>query len=202
MPSPVYSAGTPGNLISAASIATTKTVVAFLDLSTCIEGQVTCELVTGTGTAPAAPTTFSAYKAYAAGASASITLTATAAAGATSLSVSNTTGLSVGQQVALVSASTKVGELVTISAISGTTLTVTAITASTGTYASGSFVYLCAQTASFAVSPCNAAGTWAASQDYSSVLFLCPSQWIIAANNTSAVTVTVNATYDRITAIQ
>jgi hypothetical protein len=203
MPSPVYAAGTPGNLISGVSVAAggTKTVAAFLDISTCVEGQVTCEMTTGTTAPPTLGTTFSAYKAYAAGASAPITLTASAAASSTSLSVSNTTDLHAGQQVALVSASTKVGELVTISAISGTTLTVGATTYG---YNSGDLLYLAAQTASFAVQPTNpSTGTWAPSKDYSSVLFLGPSQWIIAANNTdTAQPVTVNVTYDRITAIQ
>ena len=201
MPSPVYSAGTPGNLLSAVSIAAGKNSAAFLDISTCIEGQVTCELVTSSQ--PASATIFSAYRAYAAGASAPITTTASAAASATSLSVSSTTGLSVGQTIALVSASTKVGELTTISVISGTTLTVGTLTAAAGTYASGSLVYLIAQTPAFVVSPSNpSSGSWSANSDYSAEVFLGPSQWIVAANNGSAVTVMVNATVDKITAIQ
>jgi hypothetical protein len=202
MPSPVYSAGTPGNLISGVSVAAggTKTVAAFLDISTCIEGQVTCEMTTG-ATAPTAGTAFSAYKAYAAGASAPITLTASAGAGSTSLSVSGTTDLHVGQQVALVSASTKVGEMVTISAITGTTLTVGATTYG---YNPGDLLYLTAQTASFIVTPANpSTGTWSASKDYSGAIFLGPSQWIISANNAdTAQPVTVTVTCDRITAIQ
>jgi hypothetical protein len=202
MPSPVYSAGTPGNVISGVSVAAggTKTVAAFLDISTCIEGQVTYEMTTG-ATAPTAGTVFSAYKAYAAGASAPIALTAAAGTGSTSLSVSGTPDLHVGQQVALVSASTKVGELVTISAIAGTTLTVGATTYG---YNPGDLLYLIAQTASFIVTPANpSAGTWSANKDYSGVIFLGPSQWIISANNTdTAQTVTVNVTADKITAIQ
>lgn len=201
MPSPVYSAGTPGNLLSGVSLATTKNAAAFLDLSTCIEGQVTCELITATQ--PTAATTFSAFKAYAAGASAPITLTATAAAGATSLSVSGATGLYQGQTIALVTTATKVGELVTITSISGTTLTVPAIAAAAGTYAIGASVYLMAQTASFVASPAiPSTGLWAANSDYSAELFLGPAQWIVSASNTATQTVTVNATVDKITAIQ
>ena len=47
MPSPVYSAGSAGNLINGISVAHGTTVAAFLDLSTCIEGQVSCEMTAG-----------------------------------------------------------------------------------------------------------------------------------------------------------
>ncbi len=75
MASPVYSAAAnPGNVFGNVALAAGKNVAAFLDLSTAIEGQVTCELVTASGTAPAAATTFSFYHTYAAGSGAPITL--------------------------------------------------------------------------------------------------------------------------------
>ncbi len=120
MAAPVYSAGTPGNLINGVTVTHgAAAIAAFLDLSTSIEGQLTCEVITGSN-APTSISTVSAYKAYAAGASAPITFSAPATAGATSLSVSSKTGLSVGQTVCLQQASgSKLGELSKITAISG-----------------------------------------------------------------------------------
>jgi hypothetical protein len=208
MPAPVYSAGTPGNVINGVSVAKGANVAAFLDLSTVIEGQVNCEVVTGT--VPTAGTVFSAYKAYAAGAAAPITLSSAVAAGATSLSVASMIGLSVGQNIALWHGSAPtVGEIVTVTAITGTgpyTLTITGNGTGGGSiysYSSGDGVYLIGQTAAFSVMPSGPTGTWAANKDYSAPMFLGTGQWIIAANNTDAAqTVMVNATCDRITSVQ
>ena len=196
MPSPVYSAGTPGNLIGGVSVAKQTTVAAFLDLSSCIEGQVSCEVTTGTG-APTAGTAFSAYKAYAIGAAAPIAVSSNA--NSTTLVVSNTTGLHVGQSFAIQQAGgSKLGEIATISAISSTTLTLVA--ALINTYASGDNVYLINQTATFSVTPASSAGTWAINKDYSASMFLGAGQWVIAANNTDGTqTVTVTVTSDKIT---
>src|ERR1700741_3474273 len=113
MPAPVYSAGTPGNVINGVSVAKGANAGAFVDLSTIIEGQLYCEIATGT--APSAGTTFSAYRCYAAGTTAPITLSASASIGATSISVGSKTGLSVGQNVLLWHASSPTnGELVTV----------------------------------------------------------------------------------------
>jgi hypothetical protein len=203
MAAPVYSAGTPGNLINYVSVAASKNAAAFLDLSTSIEGQLTCETIVGSS-APTGLTTFSAYKAYAAGSSAPITLSASATAGATSLSVSSKTGLSIGQTVCLQQAGgSKLGELSKITAISGSSSPYTlTVGATINSYSSGDYVYLMAQTASFAVAPASTSGTYSASTDYSSELFLGPGQWIVSASNAdSSVSITANATYDRITAI-
>src|SRR5690349_14433453 len=114
MPAPVYSAGTVGNVINNVSVAHGATVSAFLDLSAAIEGQVNCEVATG-ATAPTAGTTFSAYRAYAAGGSPPITLSASVTLGATSISVSSSTGLHQGQNIALQQVSgSKLGEVVSI----------------------------------------------------------------------------------------
>jgi hypothetical protein len=205
MPSPVYSAATtPGNVFSVNPLAAGKNAAAFLDISTCIEGQVTCELVTASQ--PGAATTFGAYKAYAAGASAPITLSGSVSGTTVPVNASPTLGyLHPNQVFAIVNQSSKVGELVTLSmATSGTgaqSLTITVATV--GTYNSGDLIYPIAQTPSFVVTPANpSTGLWAASADYSAELFLGPAQWIIAATNGSAVTVGVAATCDRITAIQ
>lgn len=204
MPSPVYSAGTPGNLISGLTIAKSTTVAAFLDLSTCVEGQVTCEVATG-ATAPTAATTFGAYKAYAAGPSAPITLTGTVNAGAASLPLSGVAGLHQNQKVALIAAATGQGEVVTITgAPSGAGAQSLGCTTTLNAYSANDKVYLMSRAASSSVSPSDPANQgWSASTDYSGELFLGPAQWIIGISNTdTAQSVTVSLTVDKITAIQ
>jgi hypothetical protein len=204
MAAPVYSAGTPGNLINGVTVTHgAAAIAAFLDLSASIEGQLTCEIITGSS-APTSITTVSAYKAYAAGASAPITFSASATAGSTSLSVSSKTGLSVGQTVCLQQASgSKLGELSKITAISGSSSPYTlSVGATINSYSSSDNVYLMAQTASFVVSPASSTGAYGTNTDYSAELFLGPSQWIIAALNGDALNnVTANVTVDKITSI-
>lgn len=197
MPAPVYSAGTFGNLINGVSVAKGATIAAFLDLSSAIQGQVNCEVVTG-ASAPTVGTTFSAYRAYAAGSNPPITLSASVAAAGTSLSVSSATGLHLGQAIALQQAGgSKLGEVVTISAISGTTVTVSA---TINAYGSGDGVYLIGQTPVTSVEPASPTSTWAANEDYSAPLYLTTGQYVIAANNGDAAqTVTVAATVDKVT---
>jgi hypothetical protein len=197
MPAPVYSAGTYGNTINAVSTARGATIAAFLDLSTAIQGQVNCEIVTG-ASAPTAGTAFSAYRAYAAGGSPPITLSSGVSAGATSISVSSATGLHVGQNIALVQVGgSKLGEVVSISAISGTTIT---ISATINAYSTSDAVYLMGQTAVTGVTPSGPTGTWAVNKDYSAPLYLGTGQYIIAANNAdSAQAVTVSVTTDKVT---
>lgn len=204
MPSPVYSAGTPGNVVNGLAVAKSSTVAAFLDLSTCVEGQVTCEMATG-ATAPTAATTFGAYKAYAAGASSPITITGTVSAGGTSLPVSGAAGLHQNQKVALIAAASGQGEIVTLTAApSGTGAQSIACSATINAYAANDKVYLMSRSASFSVGPSDPASQgWANTTDYSGAMFLGPAQWIIGINNTDAAqAVTVNVTVDRITAIQ
>lgn len=204
MPSPVYSAGTPGNLMSGVTVPFGKTVAAFLDLSTDVEGQVTCEMVTGV-TAPTAPTVFGAYKAYAAGASAPITLTAAVAVGATSLPLSGATGLHQNQMIALISASTGEGEIVTLTAApSGTGAQSIACSATINAYAQNDLVYLIAQTPSLTRAPSNPSTlAWVVNSDYSAEMEIGAAKWVIGASNTDgAQSTTVTITVDKITAIQ
>jgi hypothetical protein len=200
MPAPVYSAGTVGNVINGVSVAHGDTVSAFLDLSTAIEGQVNCEIATG-ATAPTAGTTFSAYRAYAAGGSPPITLSANVSAGAASITVSGTTGLHQGQNIALQQVGgSKLGEVVNITAISGNTLTVSA---TVNSYSTNDAVYLMGQSPVYSLTPSSPAGTWAANKDYSAPMYLGTGQYIIAASNADAVqSVTVSATVDKVTSYQ
>ena len=91
----------------------------------------------------------------------------------------------------------KLGEVVAISAISGTTVT---ISATINAYSTGDAVYLMGQTAVTSVTPSSPAGTWSASKDYSAPMYLETGQYILAANNTDAAqAVTVGATVDKVT---
>jgi hypothetical protein len=206
MASPVYSAGTPGNLINGVTVTFGKAAIAaFLDLSTSVEGQVTCEVVTGSS-APSIVTVFSVYKAYAAGSSPPATLTASATTGTTSLSVSSKTGLSVGQTICLQQhVSGNLGEIAKVTGITGSSspYTITMATGILNTYFTGDYIYLMAQSASFVSSPSSSTGTYASGSDYSSEIFLGPAQWIVSAlNSDTAYNVTANVTYDRITSFQ
>lgn len=206
MPAPVYSAGTVGNVINSVSTANGVTRAAYLDLSTAIEGQVNCEIVTG-ASAPTAGTAFSAYRAYAAGGSPPITLTGAVTAGqaSTTLAVSSTAGLHQGQKIALVQVGgSKLGEIVTISgAVSGSPVSITGAGANSGTvnsYSSSDAVYLMGQTPVTGVTPSSVTGTWAANSDYSAPMYLGTGQYILAANNAdSTQSVTVTATVDKVT---
>lgn len=204
MPAPVYSAGTVGNVINGVSVAHGATASAFLDLSAAIEGQVNCEATTGAG-APTSGTTFSAYRAYAAGATPPITLTAGAGAGATSISVTSSVGLHQGQAIALQQVGgSKLGEVVSITgAITGTGPYTVPVGATINAYSISDAVYLIGQTAVFSVTPSGPSGTWAASKDYSAPMYLGTGQYIIAANNADTTqAVTVTATCDKITSYQ
>jgi hypothetical protein len=206
MASPVYSAGTPGNLINGVTVTFGKAAIAaFLDLSTSVEGQITCEVVTGSS-APSIVTVFSVFKAYAAGSSPPATLTASAPTGTASLSVSSKTGLSVGQTICLQQhVSGNLGELAKITGITGSSApyTITMATGILNTYSTGDYIYLMAQSATFVSSPSSSTGTYVSGSDYSSEIFLGPAQWIVAAlNSDGAYNVTANVTYDRITSFQ
>jgi hypothetical protein len=201
MPVPQYSAGTYGTPINSVTVAAGKTIAAFLDLSAVIEGQLNCEIVTG-GCVPTVGTVFSAYRAYAAGGSPPITLTSAVSIGATSAQVNSNTGLHPGQLVGFQQVGgSKLGEVVTVSAISGTgspyTLTISPLV---NTYNISDAVYYMGQTPVFSVTPSSPTGTWVVNKDYSSPMYLGTGQYIIAAANTDpTVSVTVSITNDRVT---
>jgi hypothetical protein len=185
MASPTFSPGSVGNLIASITLAPSKTVAAFLDLSTCVEGRVTCELVVGS-TAPTAPTTFGAYPVYAP----PTTLTGSVSTGATSLAVATAAGIHPGQKICLQQASgSLLGEIVSVSAISGTTLTVSA---TINSYSTSDDVYLITQTPTFAVTPGPTQGNFSATTDYSTTMALGPGQWVVSPSNGDA-TATVTA---------
>jgi hypothetical protein len=147
-------------------------------------------------TAPTAATTFLCFRVYAATATTpNATLSGAVSAGATSISVNSAAGISKGQQVAIVTAAGLVGEIVTVSTVSGTTLTLSAGTING--YSSGDLVFLVEQTASGgSVAP---GGSWAANTTYSTSIYP-PAAWlwVVQAQNTDAVqAVTVSVTLDK-----
>jgi hypothetical protein len=209
MPAPVYSAGTYGNVFNAVSVAHGNTIAAFLDLSTSIEGQVNCEVVTG-ASPPTAGTTFSAYRAYGSATGTSTPVApftiAAASTGATSLTLTAVAsgaggGLHAGQKIALQQASgSKLGEVATISAVSGSGPYTVTVAATLNAYSNNDYAYLMGQTSVASVTPASAAGTWAASTDYSAPLYLGTGTYILAAaNNDTANSVTASATMDKVT---
>lgn len=199
MPVPVYSAGSPGNVINGISVAKSANAVAFLDLSAEFEGQLSCQVDTLTAT-PTAGTTFSAYKVY--GNKTTNTLSSTVNAGATSIAVASATAIHPNQRIALIAASTGVGEIVTVTAApTGTGPYTIAISGTINAYASGDHVYLIAQSTTHAIAPMPQ--TPAASTDYSAPMTLGTGQWIIAAANAdTAEAVTVTISLDSVTAYQ
>ena len=193
MPSPVYSVGTIGNTIAAVSVAHSTVTAAFLPLSSSIEGQVSCQIVTGSSP-PTAATIFSAYKVVAAAPNTMVS----SFGSSTSITVASAANFNVGEKILLQQASgSKLGETATISAISTNTLTVSTLV---NTYSSGDNVYKIDQTATFSAAPSSTTGTWVASKTYSAALFLGAGQWAIEASNTDAsYAVTVTVSTDQIT---
>lgn len=186
MASPVYSSpASPGNLIaSGTSIAAGNSVGAFVDASAWFQAIITPKFLAPAtlGTTPLA--TCSAYDAYA-----ETTLSAAASSGATSISVASAAGITVGQQIALPS------EIVTVSAVSGTTLTVSALV---GTYSSGASVYLIEQTPSASA---QVGSAYAVNTVYSKSIYLDTARYFIALTNGDTVAWTGELTLNSWTAV-
>jgi hypothetical protein len=197
MAAPTYSAGTPGNVFNNVPLAAggSKNVAALVDLTTVVGGALHCKMLTG-ATPPTQATTFRCFRVYAATAAApSAMLSGTATAGTTSLPVNSSAGVSSGQQIAIVTAAGLVGEIVTVTSVSGTTLTLSAGTINA--YSTGDLVFLVEQTASGGtIAP---GGSWVANAVYSTSIYP-PAAWlwiVQAVNADTAQSVTVSATVDK-----
>jgi hypothetical protein len=193
MPAPTYTPGALGNTIaSGTSLGASKVLGTLVDLTAAWEGQLHCKMQTGGTVAAVAGVKWEVFHVYG-----STTLSSGAAAGATSLAVASAAGLQVGQVIGLKQAGANVGETVTISAISGTTLTVSA---TTNAYAANDLVYLVEQAATTTVQPGSAAGTYAANTVYSKELYLPQGKYFARATNLDATNaVTIEATLDTLT---
>jgi len=189
MATPTYSAGTYGGVINAVSVAHGANSAALVDLSTKLGGALLCKILTASSAITAA-TTFSLYRVTAATASGNTTLSGNASAGATSLGLNSATGISKNCIIAVVTASGVVGEIVTVTNVSGTTLTVSA---TINAYSTNDLVFVIEQMPTATVAP---GSSWVANTEYSQSIYP-PAAflWIIAAKNTdttNAVTVTIN----------
>lgn len=195
MPAPVISAGTLGGLLNNVTLATGKNAAALLNLLTTgiggnadIQGYVTCELVTGS-TAPTAATVFACQPVYPASTTPPLTLSGSAASGALALPLNGSTNLEFlhqGQKVAVLSASTGVGEIVAMTASpSGTGAQSVACGTLTNSYSSGDHVFFINRTPFPSVSPSEITSQgWAANSDYSAEMQVSGGLYVLVATNT------------------
>lgn len=194
MAAPTYSAGTIGNVLaSGTSLAHGANIAVLIDLSTKVGGAIGISMSTG-GTPPTAATTFALHRVQGATAAGNTTLSAAVTGPASTIDVVSGTGIIAGQSLALISATTGIGEVVTTSSISGTTVTLTGNTENS--YASGDKVFLIEQTASGGSS---APGSgWVLNNTYGTTLYP-PAAWVWilhAINTDTAEAVSVCATLD------
>jgi hypothetical protein len=177
-----YAKATAVGYVGATQIITTEQSIAaaatwgfLLDLTLVLKGILTGQFDTGSAVAATAGVTFSVYKVLAV-TTTSTTLTGT---GVTSISVASANGISKNQLIALPN------ELVTVSAVSGTTLT---ISATKYAYSAGTNnVYIVGQTAPYATqlgSPTGAA--YAVTTDYGNTLFPETGYWFPCFTNLDA----------------
>ncbi len=187
MAAPSMTLGSPGNLLAQVALGASKNMGVYLDVTTIFEAEPHCKLFTG-ATAPSATAgvKWEAYHVYG-----STTLNGAIAAGVTSVVVTSATGVQVGQRIAIGGAA-GTGEVVTVSAVAGTTLTVSATQ-----YAHGASdpVYLIEQTATASMQPGPATGsTYAANTCYSKTLYLQTTRYFLLATNLDATSATSMST--------
>lgn len=194
MASPTYVGGPLGNVIPAnTSLAASKRIVALLDLSTKISGAVNVVMATG-GTAPTNGTIFALYRVSGATAAGNTTFTVAAGAASTTITVGSTVGFVPGQTLALISATTGLGEFVTVSTV--TSSTTATITTTTNAYAINDKVFLVEMTPTGgSITP---GSGWTLNSTYGTTLTpYAAFVWILSADNTdTAQAVTVSATVD------
>jgi len=127
-----------GNLYTATTLAASANIGIFIDLTAVFEGQIDVRETTGATAASTSGASIAFYHVLS-----STTTTTTITGGTTtSIVVTSATGLAKGQKIAI--GGTTTGEIVTISAISGTTIT---INAPLNSYSGTINVYLISQTA-------------------------------------------------------
>jgi hypothetical protein len=199
MAAPTYSNGT--NLLNGVSLAAGKNAAALIDLSTVIQGLVWVLMETG-ATAPTVGTTFSLRRVVGAKATGNTTITNSGgiASGATSITIGSATNIVKNRLIALISASTGVGEIVTATAVSGTTIT---ISATENAYNLNDLVFLVEDIASGGTIVPSSSGTWAANTPYDTTLYPPIGVWILhAANGDGTQAVTVTSLADEVATIQ
>lgn len=188
MASPVTQAlPTAGNLYAAASLAAGKNVGVFYDTSAWFEAALDVRETTGSSAASTSGVSISCYHVYA-GTTTTTTITGTST---TSITVASATGLAAGMK-AFICNSSGVGELLSITSISGTTLTVTA---PNNSYSGTTSIYLISQTA-LVTGPTLGQNLTAGNTTYGAAVILSTERWMISLVNldaTNAVTVELTA---------
>jgi hypothetical protein len=197
MAAPVYSAGTFGNVVSNVSVAHGTVIGAFVNVPTDVECQLSCFVLPG-ATQPTVITVFSAYKVVAAY---PIPITAVGSGTLTIGSTPATVGLFAKMEIGIQQVGgSKLGEIATITSITGDVLTVPTIVS--GGYSIGDSIYSIEQTPSFTVPPASPTFVYAPSTPESAALFLPPAPWFIGVNNADTLqAIAVYMTSDLIIAI-
>jgi hypothetical protein len=192
-PTPTYTPGSLGNGINAVSLAHGTSIACLIDATLVLGVAANCQILTGASAITAA-VTFSMYRAPGqTKAAPQTTLSAGPSSGATSISVTSATGIGKNCLIAIIPAAGGVGEIVTVSNVSGTTLTVGALTNS---YSSSDLVFLLEQTPTGGAS--SPGSSWAANTEYGSSLYPPASWlWICGVKNTdTSNAATISITYD------
>lgn len=199
MPAPTYNVN-QNYPLSAVSIAAGKNAAALVDLSTVIQGEVWCQMLSG-ATPPTAGTTFSLRRVIGAKATGNALLSGTNSSGQTTVNVQTAipSNLTKGHLIALISASTGVGEVCTVTNITSLALTVSAVLENS--YANNDLLFLIEQTASGgSVTP---GSSWSANSSYDTTLYPPIGIFILHALNTDgSVAVTVSSVVDTVPSIQ
>jgi hypothetical protein len=196
MAAPTYTLGT--NALNSVSLAPGKNTAALVDLSTVIQGLVWVMFETGTST-PGGGVTFSLRRVIGATAAGNTTLSSGVSAAATSISVGSATNITKGRLIALIAAATGVGEIVTVSTVSGTTIT---INATVNSYLTNDLVFLVEDFASGGSITPSLNGAWSANTPYDTTLYPPIGVWILHAVNGDTQTDTVTVLVDKVATIQ
>lgn len=197
MAAPTYSTGT--NLLNGVSLAAGKNAACLFDLSTVIQGLVWVMMQTGSSVTSMTGVTFALRRVIGAKATGNTTLSSGVSSGATSITVGSATNIVKGRMIALIAAATGVGEIVTVSGVSGTTITVSA---TENAYALNDLVFLVEDIASGGSIVPSTSGTWAVNTSYDTTLYPPIGVWILHVSGDSAQTTTITALADEVAAIQ
>jgi hypothetical protein len=184
MAAPTYSVN-QGPGLSALSLAANKNAALLVDFSTVIQGYTWVQMESGASSVTAGTgTSFTFRRVIGAKATGNTTIYSGISAGATSVTVGSAANITTGRLIALIAASTGIGEIVTVSSISGTTLTLLAATEKA--YLASDLVFLVEDTASGgSIIPSNS-GTWAANTAYDTTLYPPIGVWILHVVNTDS----------------
>jgi hypothetical protein len=185
----------PGNLLSATSLAASGSIGAYEDASSLFEFQLTNRMTTGSSASATNGVNVNIYAVYATIVTTTGTTTNNGTAlssGGTSVTLSSVAGLAKGSQIVIAN------EIVTVSAISGNTLTISALQYA---HSNGVSVYLITSTPTITPAPLGQ-NTATGNETYSGMVPLPTGRWFIYLTNTDATdAVTVEMSFSDINAV-